>query len=137
MNAKYLLRIAAGLTLFTCLGHTLGHFKPIPEGKYALVGALELMKRVDVEFPIGAPKTLMDIRAGSTLSISVFLLAFGLILIFLSNISNRTSVVKIQIVTGLALLSIGILSQFYFFPLPAICTGLAGILAITAARMKA
>ena len=127
MNKKILLRIAAGLVLFTCVGHTIGTFMPLPPEEVELVKVENAMKSALVPFPIGKSQSFFDILLGANLSLSVFLLITGLSFLFMEDNTNTTNR-KLLLLNSLGLVAIGIISAIYFFPVPAMCTGVAGIL---------
>ena len=127
MNKKILLRIAAGLVLFTCVGHTIGTFMPLPPEEVELVKVENAMKSALVPFPIGKSQSFFDILRGANLSLSVFLLITGLSFLFMEDNTNTTNR-KLLLLNSLGLVAIGIISAIYFFPVPAMCTGVAGIL---------
>ena len=127
MNKKILLRIAAGLVLFTCIGHTIGTFMPLPPEEVELVKVENAMKSALVPFPIGKSQSFFDILLGANLSLSVFLLITGLSFLFMEDNTNTTNR-KLLLLNSLGLVAIGIISAIYFFPVPAMCTGVAGIL---------
>ena len=125
MNKKILLRIAAGLVLFTCVGHTIGTFMPLPPEEVELVKGENAMKSALVPFPIGKSQSFFDILLGANLSLSVFLLITGLSFLFMEDNTNTTNR-KLLLLNSLGLVAIGIISAIYFFPVPAMCTGVAG-----------
>ncbi|KAB2935180.1 MAG: hypothetical protein F9K24_00195 [Leptonema illini] len=125
---KTLLRIAAFLTLFTAAGHTAGTFMPIPTEQVGLIAAYRTMAETMIPMPIGSPQSIADVFFGNNLVTSLFLLIAGLHLIF--AFPERRSLLLLG--TGLG--AIALISAVYFFPLPAICTGLASVLTIAAAR---
>ena len=129
MNKKILLRIAAGLILFTCMGHTFGTFMPVPQEEVELVNTVNAMKSALVPMPIGKKQSYFDIFFGTNISLSIYLLVTGLsFLLFASADNTNTTIRKMLLLQSLGLIGIAIISGLYFFPIPAICTGVAGIL---------
>lgn len=129
MNKKILLRIAAGLVLFTCVGHTVGTFMPLPPEEVELVKTENAMKTALVPFPIGKSQSFFAILLGANISLSVFLLITGLSFLLFSTADNtNTTIRKLLLLNSLGLIAVGIISGMYFFPVPALCTGVAGIL---------
>ena len=109
MNKKILLRIAAGLVLFTCVGHTIGTFMP----------------------PVGKSQSFFDILFGANIGLSVYLFVSGISLILISSEEKFHSTSKrLLFLESLGLLALAVISVLYFFPVPAICTGIAGVLGL-------
>ena len=86
--------------------------------------------------PMGAPKTIAQLMVGANACLSVFLfVAAAFYFLFagekLSPMSRRQLAVL-----NLGLFVTGIISWICFFPMPAICTGLAGVLGFVAAKSK-
>ncbi len=130
---KILLRIAAILVLFTCAGHTYGTFVPIPTEQTEMIKTLEQMKATMIPMPMGSPKSYSEILDGNNLSVAVYLLVTGLILLALSR--NRPAVDNaVLLITSGGLVLVAGLSAVYFFPLPAICTGVAAVLGFVASK---
>ncbi|HMV45528.1 MAG TPA: hypothetical protein PK079_18245 [Leptospiraceae bacterium] len=131
MNKKIILRIAAGLVLFTCLGHTIGIFMPLPPEEVELIKIEDAMKTALVPMPIGKKQSFFDLLLGSNIGLSVYLLVSGISLILISSEeklqSSNKQILKLE---SLGLLALSVISIFYFFPIPAICTGIAGILGL-------
>ncbi len=129
MKRKIILRIAAGLVLFTCLGHTVGTFMPLPPEEVELIQTENAMKTAMIPFPIGKKQSYYDILFGNNISVSVFLFVTGICFTFLSSEENfNATLKKILLANSLGLLAIAWISLIYFFPVPAFCTGVAGIL---------
>ena len=130
---RILLRIAAFLVLFTCAGHTYGTFVPIPSDQTEMIKTLEQMKATMIPMPMGSSKSYSQILDGNNLSVAVYLLVTGLILLALSR--NRPAVDNtVLLITSGGLGLVAGLSAVYFFPLPAICTGAAAVLGFVAAK---
>jgi hypothetical protein len=127
MSQKIFLRVAAVLSLFTCLGHTVGTFMSIPAEQTAHIQVYEAMQRPVVPMPIGPVRSYAELFLGTNVCVSLLLLLIGGSLWVLSK--NPSSMRVLVILNGGALLAICGTSAAYFFPLPAICTGLGGVLA--------
>ncbi|MCB1193503.1 MAG: hypothetical protein H7A23_22565 [Leptospiraceae bacterium] len=126
MNKKLLLRIAAGLILFTCVGHTFGTFMPIPSEETEMINAADIMKTTLVPMPIGKKQSYFDILLGANICLSIYLLITGLSFILFSSEDNTNR--KLLLLHSTGLIGVAIVSGLYFFPLPALCTGFAGVL---------
>lgn len=136
LKPSLFLRIAALLALFTCAGHTFGTFAPIPPEQTAVANAVAVMKATLVPMPIGKAQTFSDIFLGNNITVSVFLLVCGLILLTTAKTpfaGNNRTVIKI---VALGLAAIAVISGRYFFPAPAIFTGVAAILSLIALRFR-
>ncbi|MBX7059587.1 MAG: hypothetical protein K1X75_16100 [Leptospirales bacterium] len=128
MKASLLMRIAGGLSLFTCLGHTAGTFMPIPAEQPAVAAAFQLMQETLVPMPFGRPQSYADIFLGVNLCLMVQLLTYGLMLFVLSSRLTQDRTARlIAMFIALALTATAAISARYFFPLPAFCTALAAI----------
>jgi len=131
MNKKILLRIAAGLVLFTCLGHTIGTFIPLPPEEVELINTENAMKSALVPMPVGKKQSFFDILLGANIGLSVYLFVSGISLILISSEEKFHSTSKrLLLLESMGLLALAVISIFYFFPIPAICTGIAGILGL-------
>ncbi len=125
---KPLLFTAILLTTFTFLGHTAGTFMvPGPE-ETALAQAYDLMKQTPVKMPIGPDQNLMSLQRGSDLCVSLYLLVSAVLL----GLQLRREDKAVLRVTSSGLLGVAALSVVYFFPLPAIFCGVAGVCGIAA-----
>lgn len=135
MKTGLLLRVAAGLTLFTCLGHTAGTFMPIPAEQVAVAQTHATMKATPVPMPIGKPQSYADIFFGNNIAVSLFLLISGLgFLVFAGKGGLEGAGRRLLLLNSLGMAGVAIISSVYFFPLPAACTGLAAVLGFVAAR---
>ena len=131
MNKKLLLRIGAGLVLFTCIGHTFGTFMPIPKEEVEVMNTTNIMKETLVSMPIGKGKSYFDIFLGNNICVIVYLFVTGLSFISFSSSDNTdTSNRRMLLLHSLGLIAVAIVSGLYFFPLPAFCTGAAGVLGL-------
>lgn len=131
-----LLWAAAVLTLFTFTGHSIGGIKGPPPDQAEAHQVYETMQQTFVTMPFGSPKTLAAMHEGANVCVSFFLLVSGVIFILLAKSKGaRTKTEnRILVFNSLGMLATGIVSQLVFFPLPAICTGLAGVLGLIASR---
>ncbi len=132
MSRTILLRIAAFLVLFTCAGHTMGSFMPIPPEQTKMLETVAAMKDTMIPMPMGSPKTYWQVFHGNNVGMSLFLLVSGALFILLSRDGKADA--GSQAVLSLGMIGLGIISALYFFPLPAICTGVAGALGLLALR---
>ncbi len=134
MKRSLLLRIAAVLSLLTCLGHTVGTFLPVPAEQTQMLATLEAMRATMVPMPVGAARSYVAILDGNNFCTSLLLGLCATLLFVVSSAPRERVVDRIVTVTALALLGISSLSFRYFFPPPAIFTGLAALLAAVAVR---
>jgi hypothetical protein len=136
MSRKLLLRIAAFLTLFTFLGHTFGALSGPPKDQPEMANVLGLMDQTMVSLPM-ATKSISTLMLGANLCLSVLLMLSGLLFV---NSSTRTAWTKedgrILLLNSLAMVATGAISAVCFFPMPAVCTGLAGILGLISLRSR-
>lgn len=134
MSRKILLWIAAFLTLFTFIGHSIGGIFGPGSDQPIAYAVYETMKMTTVEMPFGPARSFSRMMVGSNIIVSFFLLVCGLIFILLSKGPATDRENKILMITAAGTLGIGIVSTFCFFPLPALCTVTAGALGIVASR---
>lgn len=132
MNRKRLLIIAAFFTLFTFIGHSIGTLIPQEPETEFLRQAEEIMDRVQVEMPFGSPRTLGQMAYGGNAFISLYLLVSGLF--FILSAKNENFVKNLVLLNSAGLAACAIISALFFFPLPAICTGISAVLGFLAAR---
>ena len=122
-----LLYVASGFTLFTFLGHTAGQFMPIPPDQTQRLQVFEVMQKPVIIMPMGGTKSFAEFLSGANLSLSVYLLVTGICLFLFAK--NYTSQQRPQLfLHSLGLAMVALISARYFFPLPAICLGVAAIL---------
>lgn len=134
-KSSLLLRIAGGLALFVCLGHTAGTFMPIPSSQVEVAKTASVMKTTLVPMPIGKAQSYADIFLGNNISVSLFLLVTGLGFFLLSGKDGIAGAGRRLIVLlSLGMVGLSAISALYFFPLPAACAGVAGILGLISAR---
>lgn len=127
MTPKLLLRIAAGLVLFFAFGHTIGHTtRHQAEGAQQTV--LQTMQEVKFDF-FGNTTSYDGMYNGLSLNLIFTLIAFVLILWFVSNTTNEKPKLAMQIVVPIALCLLGfaVTSFLYFFLVPAITCLLASV----------
>jgi hypothetical protein len=124
------LRWAGFLTLFTFAGHTLSIFAPQTKPP-SVIAAYEVMMQTLVPMPIGSPKTLFGIMSGANLALSIYLLVAGVFFYLLSKSEFKKIDAQMIVLNSLGIGAIALISGFYFFPLPAICTGIAAILGLS------
>jgi uncharacterized iron-regulated membrane protein len=136
MTRKLLLRVAAFFTLFTFAGHTTGVIKGPPAEQTAVTNVYEVMRQTMVNLPMGSPKSIGTLMVGANLCLSVLLLLSGLLFILLSMTKEKPAGQdnRVLLLNSLAMLATAAVSFVCFFPMPAICTGLAGILGLIALR---
>lgn len=136
MTRARLLWAASVLTLFTFIGHSIGGIAGPPPEQAEVHQVYETMKQTFVTMPFGSPKTLAAMHEGANICVSFFLLVSGLVFVLLARSKDSRTKTEnhILIVNSLGMIATGIVSQLVFFPLPAICTGLAGVLGLIASR---
>ncbi|AYL96484.1 LIC_13387 family protein [Mucilaginibacter celer] len=122
MKPKVLLRIAAIFILLHTIGHTMGALTwtepPTPKVGTVIIG----MQTEHFDF-MGRSVTLAAFFNGYGISMILVLLFAALQLWLLSNIFSKPMMVLMSIfLAGLA-----IVEFIYFFPLPAILTGVAAV----------
>lgn len=134
-RTSLLLRIAGVLTLFTCLGHTVGTFMPIPAEQAEVAKTAAIMKTTVVPMPVGRAQNYGSLFLGTNLTVSLYLLLAGIGFFMFAaqgglNGAGRSQLVLLSV--GMA--GLAVISALYFFPLPAACTGLAAILGFIAVK---
>jgi hypothetical protein len=135
MTPKLLIRIAAGLVLFFAFGHTVGHTT-----RHQAEGAQQTVVTMmqDVRFDFFRNTTSYDgMYNGMSLNLIFTLIAFALVLWFVSNVTNEKPKLALQIVLPIALCVFGfaVTSFLYFFLVPAV-TCLLASLALTFAALQ-
>jgi hypothetical protein len=106
---------------------------PVPPEEVELVNTVKAMKSALVPMPIGKKQSYFDIFFGTNISVSLYLLVTGLSFILFSSADNTNNTnAKLLLLQSLGLIGVAIISGLYFFPLPALYTGVAGFLGITA-----
>jgi hypothetical protein len=133
MSRSLLLRLAASLSLFTAVGHTAGIFMPIPPEQTDLFALWKAMQVTMVPLPMGSPRSVVALLDGANFCTTVLLALCAALLFAVASAKKEPLVDRVIVLTGGALLACSVLSAIYFFPLPIICTGLGGVLALVAA----
>lgn len=129
MNPKILLRISTLLILLTSLGHTIGTFMPIPDEQVQIKSTIEVMKNTWVPMPVGKSQNYFDIFFGNNICFSMFLVILGISFLMLSNEVSLTRFHRKQLFLNcVGLCFISLISGLYFFPIPAVFTGISAIL---------
>lgn len=75
MSRALLIRIAATLSLITCMGHAIGTFMAVPPDQTAMHATIATMKATLVPMPVGAARIYMQILDGNNICTAVFLFA--------------------------------------------------------------
>ena len=132
MTRPVLLRIAAVLSLITCVGHTIGTFMPVPAEQAEMHATIATMKATMVPMPVGAARSYMEILDGNNLCTSLLLALCAALLLAVARAAKERVVDRVIAFTALALAGISLLSFRYFFPVPGVFTGLAAVLALLA-----
>lgn len=137
MTPKLLIRIAAGLVLFFAFGHSIGHAT-----RHQAEGAQQTVVQTmqDVKFDFFGNTTSYDgMYNGLSLNLIFTLIAFALVLWFVSNVVDERPKLAMQIVLPIALCVCGfaVTSFLYFFLVPAITCLLASVLiGVAAMQLK-
>src|SRR5688572_16148391 len=133
MKTAVPLRIAAVLVLFTCAGHTFGTFAPVPPDQTAVAIAVETMRSTLVPMPFGRPQSYEALFLGTNLCVSVFLLVTGLVFFALAKDPAAGAGKAVLLITSVGMAVAAVLCAIFFFPLPAICTGVAALIGLSVA----
>jgi hypothetical protein len=134
MTRKTLLRIAASLTLFTFVGHTIGVILPPPQDQVEMNNVYNLMKQTIVLLPMGSQKSIATMMIGANICLSILLFLSGLFYLMLASEDDSALIRRQLWLLNISSLAVAITSFFCFFPVPALCTGLAGLLGIFAMK---
>ena len=138
MSRTLLIRIAATLSLITCLGHTVGTFMAVPPEQTAMHATIATMKATMVPMPVGAARSYMQILDGNNLCTALLLLFCAVLLFAISGLPDAPATNRILVITAVALATFAVISAIYFFPVPTVFTGVAAVLsAIACARPHA
>jgi hypothetical protein len=90
-----------------------------------------------VPMPIGKAQSFSDILLGNSLCVSGYLFMIGIGMIFFARAKELDDTGrKLLFLNSLSLLFIAVISIIYFFPLPAACTGIAGLIGIFVGATK-
>ncbi len=128
MSRTLLLRIAATLSILTCIAHTIGTFMEVPAEQVAMHETIATMKRTMIPMPVGAPRSYMEILDGNNLCTSLLLMLCGTLLLAIAPSPKDATSDRVILIVALALIGLATLSSLYFFPVPAIFTGLSALL---------
>jgi hypothetical protein len=137
MRRPLLLRIAAALSLLTCIGHTIGTLMPIPADQLQVRAAVAVMSITRVPMPVGSSRTYVEILQGNNLCTSLLLLLCAALLFSVASAAKERALERVIALTALALAGVSALSFRYFFPVPGVFTGLAAALALVARSREA
>jgi hypothetical protein len=131
MNAKVLLRIAAGLILVHLLGHGVGHLSWDQPEDPKMMDVVTVMKSYKGEF-MGAVKSMADYYNGySILIFGLYAMSIALLWLTSGFIREQPSIArKILYPLGIAYLFFGIVEFIFFFPFAAGMSFFAGLLTI-------
>jgi hypothetical protein len=132
MTRAFLLRIAAALSLTTCAGHTIGTFMAVPPEQTQIHATIATMKATMVPMPVGSPRSYMEILDGNNLATSLFLAVCAALLFSVARARRDPMVDQVIGLTALGLAGISVISFRYFFPIPAVFTGVGAVLALVA-----
>jgi hypothetical protein len=135
-NRKLLLRVAAFLILFTFLGHTFGAFSAFPAEQVERAQVFARMQSKVIPMPGTRNRSYAEILLGANICLSLFLLLSGLVFILESREKTSGRDPAVLLCHCVAMILVAGLSLEFFFPLPAICTGLAGGLGLLALRVR-
>jgi len=131
-----LLHIAAVLSLLTGAGHTAGTFMPVPPEQTQMLATIATMKATLVPMPVGAARSYMEILDGNNFCTSFLLLLCAGLLFSVARAAKEPAVDRVILLTGLALAAFSLISFRYFFPPPAVFTGIAALAAMVARGQK-
>ena len=130
MKPKLLIRIAAGCVLFFAFGHTMGHLgrKGTTDPKELEVIRITETNKFDM---FGTLRSYDENYTGMSLNLIFTLLAFTLMLWFVSNLNDLKSAKNILIPITLCLFGFAATGFMFFFPVPAItCVVAGGLLSV-------
>jgi hypothetical protein len=134
-NSKLLLRIGAALLFITCAGHTVGTFMEIPAEQTEVARAAQVMEQTLVPMPIGRAQSYADIFFGNNVTVSVYLLITAVSFVLFSLPGGLDGAGRRLLATASAgVAALSVISLLYFFPVPAVCTGLAALAGFIVAR---
>jgi hypothetical protein len=136
VSRSLFLRIAGTLSLITGAGHTIGTFMPIPAEQTQMHATVATMAATLVPMPVGAARSYLELFDGNNICTSLFLLLCAALLFSVSRAASEQVVSRVITLTALALAGISVISFRYFFPVPAVLTGLAAMLALLALARK-
>ena len=132
MNSKHLLRSAGVLCLVTCAAHLAGTLMKIPSEQVEMLKTVATMKQTMIPMPVGSARSYMDILDGNNFCTSILLMLCGLELFIAAMHPEEGGARSVVTVVALCLAGFAIISAIYFFPVPAVLTGLASAFALLA-----
>jgi hypothetical protein len=105
---------------------------PIPAEQVQMHATVATMKATMVPMPVGSARSYMDILDGNNICTSLCLLQCAAVLFSVARAGKEPVSDRVITLTALALAGISMISFRYFFPVPAVFTGLAAALALLA-----
>jgi hypothetical protein len=132
MSCKWILRIAGVLCLMTSAAHLIGTLMEIPAEQVAMLQTVEMMKQTMIPMPVGEARSYMDVLNGNNYCTSILLLLCGWLLFIVAKNPHERLSRSIITIIAFCLLGFAIISGVYFFPVPTVFTGVAGVLALVA-----
>lgn len=132
MSRSLLLRIAAVLSFLTAVGHTIGTFMPVPAEQERMHATIAIMKTTMIPMPMGSAKSYMQVLDGNNLCTTVLVLLCAAVLTWLATAPKERVADGVILLNALALAGVSVISFLYFFPAPAVFTGVAATLALFA-----
>lgn len=126
MKPKVLLRIAAILMLLHTLGHTIGVLTWTQAPTPAMAAVINAMQSTHFDFG-GKSVTLGAFFSGYGITMIFVLLFISILLWLLSTDTENKLSNRLLMPLILLLLAMAITEFIYFFPVPAVLTGLAGV----------
>jgi len=132
MSRPGLIRIAAILCFLTGIAHTVGTFMDIPEEQVKMLETVETMKETMVPMPVGSDRSYMQILDGNNLCTSLFLFLCGTLVFLSAKAPVECASNRILFVIAISLAVFAVISVMYFFPVPAVLTGVAACLILFA-----
>ena len=132
MSRALLIRIAATLSLITCLGHTVGTFMAVPPEQTAMHATIATMKATMVPMPVGAARSYMQILDGNNICTALFHFLCAVLLFAIAGLPSAPATNRVLVITALALAGFAVISAIFFFPIPTVFTAVAAVLSIIA-----
>ncbi len=126
MTSKLLLRIAATMMLLHTIGHTFGALTWKNPPNTAVGQVIKGMVDNHFDF-MGRSVSLAAFFDGYGLMMILVLISISTILWFLSAEAKTPFTTRLLTLLTVFLLAMGIIEFFYFFPLPAIFSSVAGV----------
>ena len=136
MKQRTLLYAAALGAFITAVGHTIGIFTPIPAEQTEVSAAYNMMQRTMVPLPMGVKHSYAEIFFGNNILLSVFLAVMAAIFAMLAGSELNRDLKRVLFALGCGAAAVSIVSAFCFFPLPAVLTGMAALIAVFVALKK-